>query len=34
MERKKRQNITVPGVPIGGARKVERESPPNKIVSL
>ena len=28
------QNITVPGVPIGGARKVERESPPNKIVSL
>ena len=33
-ERKKRQNITVSGVPIGGARKVERESPPNKIISL
>ena len=24
----------VSGVPIGGARKVERESPPNKIISL
>ena len=33
-ERKKRQNITVAGVPKGGAKEVERKSPPNKITSL
>ncbi|WP_348717453.1 hypothetical protein [uncultured Alistipes sp.] len=30
----KRQNITVIGVPKGGAKEVERKSPPNKITSL
>ncbi len=33
-ERKKWQNITVIGVPKGGAKEVERKSPPNKITSL
>ena len=33
-ERKKRQNITVAGVPKGGTKEVERKSPPNKFTSL
>lgn len=28
------QNITIAGVPKGGAKEVERKSPPNKITSL